>query len=479
MYGPRNETDQAPIQALRRTLRLRDLVAFNVSAVISVQWWSTAAQFGPASLGLWFVAMLCFFIPSGLAVMELSSRYPSEGGLYQWTRHAFGEGHGFLVGWLYIIANFSLLPSLLLFVAGTAIFIGGNHWLWLRDDPLYQGALALALLWIVTGANILGLERAKWISNITALFVAMTLAILVGASWLSARHFGVATPMGYGMLVPTISDAGALTFFATMTLAFAGLDLGPLMGGEIVNPRRTIPAAMLIAGVIVAAVYVLGTAAILAAIPREQVSIITGLPEAVRSLGARLGVPALGPIAAAVMTIAVIGPLAASITAIARVPFVIGLDGYLPKALGRVHPRWGSPWVSLLVQASICSLILLAAISTSAIQEAYRALVDISVVLIFLQYVYMFLALPVFRTRFGTAQDLLLVPGGWWGIAIVAGLGTAMSVTSILLALIPPVDSTSRALFVGKVLGGAGGLIGFGLGIYWSRRRLAPSMNRP
>ena len=173
----------APIAGLHRALGLRDLVLMNVSAIFAIQWIATAARIGPASLLLWIVAMLAFFIPSGLCVMELASRHPGEGGLYVWVREAFGDVHGFAVGWCSSIGNLPYFPTVLLFASGVALQIGGWHSA--ADDVRYHAAFGIALLWIVIGANIVGLERAKWLTNVGAAATAVAIVILLAVTVLT------------------------------------------------------------------------------------------------------------------------------------------------------------------------------------------------------------------------------------------------------------------------------------------------------
>src|SRR5438552_9772049 len=93
-------------QQLPRVMRLRDVVLFNISAIVGLRWLTTAAsQFGLASLGLWLVAMVVFFLPSAIAVRELSDIDPGAGGIYRWVRRAFGPLHGFVAGWGYWVNN--------------------------------------------------------------------------------------------------------------------------------------------------------------------------------------------------------------------------------------------------------------------------------------------------------------------------------------------------------------------------------------
>src|ERR1022692_4443177 len=104
---------------LRRALGLRDLVLFNIAAVIGIRWLAAAAHTGPVSITLWLLAAGFFFIPSALAVATLSARFPDEGGIYVWTKQGFGDWHGFLCGWCYWLSNLFYLPNLLL--AGVAM----------------------------------------------------------------------------------------------------------------------------------------------------------------------------------------------------------------------------------------------------------------------------------------------------------------------------------------------------------------------
>src|SRR5262249_22677833 len=146
---------------LPRTLTLRDLVLLNVVAVLSIRWLATSAAAGPSSLVLWVCAALLFFVPQGLAVADLAARFPDEGGIYAWTKRAFGEGHGFLCGWCYWINNVLYYPSLLLsgaVIATYAFAAGGTG----RGDRwTYVLPATLVALWPATGVNMLGINTGR------------------------------------------------------------------------------------------------------------------------------------------------------------------------------------------------------------------------------------------------------------------------------------------------------------------------------
>lgn len=461
---------EATAASLPRVLGLRDVILLYAIAVVSLQWLSTAAQMGPSSLVLWLVALFVFFVPSGLAVMELSSRYDGEGGLYVWIKQAFGDIHGFVAGWSYVVSNLVFFPALLLFIAGTASYVSAGAWPGLKDSFAFNASLSLAALWVVIGANVIGLERAKWVPNGCALVMGFVLAILVGAAGVSASRFGSATAFA-GTLLPDVADPALVKSFSTMMFALVGLELAPLMGSEIRNPGRVIPRAIVAAGAMIAAFYLLGTAALLVALPKAKIEAIAGIPEAIAVISDRIGIPALGPSAALLMTIASAGVLAAWVTAGVRLPYVVGIDRHLPGALGRLHPRWRSPHVALILTGTVTTFLVLLALAGSTVGDAYQLLVDMTVAMTFIPLAYMFAALPMLRAqRIGDRPGLLRIPGGRIGIGIVSSFGLASTLLSIGCALVPPV-SGQVGMFYLKMLGGCAFFLALGLALYFARPR--------
>lgn len=463
--------NSATTSGLHRALGVTDLVFLNVAAILGLRWMSTAAQMGPSSLVLWILALVIFFIPSGLAVMELSSRDSGEGGIYLWSKAAFGEAHGFMAGWAYWVNNLFYFPGLLLFIAGAFLFLGGDEWLGLGDSAFYNASFSLALLWFVIGANVVGLKRGKWIQNIGALSTGTVFVVLaIGGVW-AWSQFGSATEFTVESLTPDLTNFSTLTFFATMTFAFAGLELGSVMGGEIKDPARSIPRAMVISGAIISAIYMLGTALLMVAVPEGEVDVISGIPQALAALGDRIALPGLAIAGGVLVSVASTGGLGAWVNGVARIPYVIGIDRYLPAALGRTHPKWGTPHVALITQGLVVTLLMLAAVSDSTIEEAYIMMLDMAIILYFLPFLYMFAALPVLRMKAaGRNEGVTLVPGGIAGAWLVGGLGFSATLLSIVLALIPPEDSASPGLFIVKVGGGCLLFMIVGLAFYLRNR---------
>jgi amino acid transporter len=456
---------------LHRVLGLRDIVLLNISAIVGLRWLSTAAQIGPSSLALWLLGLLVFFIPLGMSVLELSSRLPGEGGLYLWAKAAFGDAHGFIAGWTYWVSNLVFFPSMLLFGAGVFCHIAGDRWLHLASDPGFNTAYSLTALWCATLLNIFGLGRAKWLQNLggTATWVAAASVVLAGAfAW---YRFGPATTITAAKVVPDFGAFATYTTLTTMALAYSGLELGPIMGGEIRDPRKVMPRAILISTTAIALIYMAGTAALLVALPEGQVDIIGGIPQALAAVGDRLGIPAFGPLTAVLMVVANVGGLSAFVSGTARLPLVVGVDRYLPAPLARLHPQYGTPWIALLVQGTITSVILLASISGSTIHDAYVVLLDMTVILSLLPLLYIFASLPVLRRRAAGRNDgITLVAGGGLGCWVWATVGFATTAFAIITSMIPP-EGTRPALFIAKVIGGSALLVGAGLLFYFNGSR--------
>ncbi len=440
---------------LRRALGTFDLVLLNIVTIIGLRWLSTAAQIGPSSLVLWGLALLTFFIPSALAVLELSSRIPHEGGLYQWTTAALGDMHGFLAGWVFWLSNLVFFPSLLLFATGVFLHLGGQSWMRLADSPLYNGIATIALLWAATLLNMVGLARAKWLQNLGGMAtVAVAVLLLVGGA-VAWHGYGSATPFTAASLLPDFSALPTLSALSILILAYDGLELGPIMAEEIRNPARVIPRAVFLAGAVIAIAYVVGTMTLLVALPPSQINAITGIPEALQAIGVRAGMPFFGVLTAALLTLGSIGALGGWITGSARLPFVVGLGNYLPKRFAAIHPKFGTPHVALLAQAAATTVVLVAAISGSAIHEAYLLLIDMTVALVCVVWVYIFASLPLLRRRAaGRNAGVTLIPGGPVVCWLVSGLGMAATIFAGVVCLIPPPGSAHPDLFVLKGVGG-------------------------
>jgi amino acid transporter len=407
-------------------------VLFNIAAVIGIRWLAAAANTGPVSITLWFSAAVFFFIPSALAVAALSGKFPDEGGIYVWTKQGFGDWHGFLCGWCYWLSNLFYFPNLLL--AGVDM---AGYALGLTEDKIYVISTSLVILWISLLTNILGLGIAKWTNNAGAIANYLAGALIVVFGLIVWIRYGSATHMQ----LASHWDLSKVNFWSQIAFAFGGLELGAILGGEIRNPRRDIPRAAWISGACIAGFYIMGTLSLLVLIAPDRINIMTGLVQAGTEAGARLGSPWIGRALILLILLGVAGQLGAWTGGCARIPFVIGLDRYLPPSFARLHPRWGTPHISILAQGVACTVFVIALQAGENLRTGYQLLVDMTVLTYFIPFAYLFAA----SWKFGRK----------WS----AALGMFVTVLSMIVSLIPPSDVRSAGLFEFKLIAGCAVLI--------------------
>jgi glutamate:GABA antiporter len=454
----------AAIAALKRGIRFRDLVLLYVVVVLSVRWTATAATAGPSILIVWVAALLCFFIPLAASVMELSSRYPEEGGIYIWTREAFGDFSGFICAWTYWMSNLPFFAAVLYFGAASALFAFGPHAQSLNGNPLYYMAFAIFWLTVITLLNIWGVDVGKWLNNIGALGSLLPLTVLILLAAVSWWRFGPAIQITRASLVPHWSLDNAV-FWSSVFFAFSAIEAASAMGDEIHNPRRTIPWALLVAGCILAIGYIGGTFALLITLPSQAVGGPDGFVNGIHALAGRLGMGWLLAPMALLVALNSVGGAAGNLSSTARLPFVVGVDRYLPRAFGAIHPRYRTPWVAIAVYGAAGMIVALLGQAGTTVRGAYDVLVSMSVISLFLPYLFLFSA--VIRLQGSpAAPGVRRVPGGKPVAIVLASIGLISTAATIILSVIPGADETNRPLAIAKVVGGTAVLVGLGVGVF-------------
>ncbi len=270
---------------LRKELGLRDVVLFNIAAIVSTRWIGVAAHVGPGTLVLWLLAAAFFLVPSAFVAANLSRRFPKEGGLYIWTREAFGEWHGFACAWFYYVNNLFWIPGVLVSMVGMIMYAFSPGMGKFAENPHYVMPCAFVLLAGIIAANYVGLRIAKWVDNLGG-SAAYLISIILVASALGALFArGSATTFH---LLPTL-NGDKLNFLSQLAFGMTGLELSPILSGEIRNPRRTIFRATWISAGLVVVFYIIATSAILILLPPDRVSPVIGLAEASQQAARTLG----------------------------------------------------------------------------------------------------------------------------------------------------------------------------------------------
>ncbi|MGH9713192.1 MAG: APC family permease [Candidatus Acidiferrales bacterium] len=457
---------------LPRVMGVWDVLLFNIATVLGPRWIASAAHNGTSSVVLWVLAAVFFFVPTGLVIAELSTRYPEEGGLYSWSKDAFGEFHGFVAGWNYWVYTLFYFPALLFASASMAAYIGGIGYAPLAQNRTFLLIGSFVLLFVAVFMNIIGLRIGKWLQNVggVSTFLPLTLLVVV-AAWIWHRQ-GSVTQFTWSNIWPHW-DWNTVNFWPQIAFAFAGLELVSCMAEEVREPRKTFPRAILGSGIVIAVLYISGTVAVLSLMNSVVVDPKSGVFQALTIASATLKVSALGMIAAMLVTVGNAGGVGSTVAGIARVPFVVGLDRYLPPAFGKIHPRWKTPYVSILVQAIISGMILLLSQINETTVSAYQILVDGTNILYFIPFMYMYAAAIklAYRPDRNASPGAVLIPGGVLGVWIAGGLGFVVSLAGILLSLVPPGETVNKLQFEVKLVGATGFAILLGIGLYFRGAR--------
>ncbi|HEV7966743.1 MAG TPA: APC family permease [Candidatus Acidoferrales bacterium] len=457
---------------LRRVMGFWDVLLFCIATVLGPRWIAAAARNGQSSISLWILAALLFFVPTAYVVVELSTRFPEEGGLYVWTKMAFGDFHGFVAGWTYWIYTVFYFPGLLLASAAMSAYVGGAGAAWMAQSRTFLLAGSFVMLVVAVWLNIVGLHIGKWLQNAGGVGTYLPLMMIVGmALFLWSRH-GSAALFTWRAMLPHW-DWDTVNFWPQLAFAFAGLELVSAMSEEVKDPQRTFPRAIFASGALIALMYIAGTVAVLIMLPREIVDPKSGVFQAITEGSTVLRMAVVGVIAALLVTVGNAGGVGSTVAGVARIPFIVGIDRYLPAAFGKIHPRWKTPYISILVQAGISGVILLVAQINENTRGAYQILVDAATILYFIPFIYMYAAVIKLYARPDRRENrsAVVIPGGIVGVCIAGGLGLLVVGVGIVLSFIPPGDTSSKILFETKLVAGTVLSVLLGLILYYRGAR--------
>ncbi len=439
---------------LKRELGLRDLTLFAIACIVGPRWIAVAASAGPGSVILWIGAAVLFAAPLGVAVAALIHKYPDAGGLYAWTRHDFGPWHGFLCFWLYWFSIALTLPNSAMFAMSMSAYTLGPKYAFLADNQMYVVLSTFASIWIALGTNIVGLKIGKWTENLGGITAWMLGFLLVGAGAAVWMRRGSATPMNTTLHFAPSWSWDTLGFFGAMAFGLSGMEAIGLMAAEIRQPRRTVVPATWIGTVFTTGFYVAGTLALLVLIAPASVSELHGLADGSNVAASLLGLPWLTPLIALIVLVNSIGGWGGLGSAVSRMPYAAGVDHLLPPAFARLHPKWATPYLSILVFGAVASVLLFAVQLGDSLRAAYQALLSLMVLSGFIPYLYLFASAWKAGCR----------------VAAVSGIG--MTLLTIVSSAVPTGEVGSFWLFEGKLAAGTALMIGSAWLVYRRRRHV-------
>src|SRR5579872_7092050 len=453
---------------LKRVLGRGDLVLLFVVAVFNLNVVPSIAANGGVTVWLWIIALLLFFWPQGIAVIELAHRYPGEGGVYLWAKEVFGDFHGFLSGWCYWTNNMLYVPTVMLYFVGVSVFAMGPGHAALADNKTFAMVASIALLAFLTVLNIIGLSVGKWLNNLGGIGTFVAAAVLIGLGITVWSRFG--TPVTAADFRIPADPKFVLNSFGVICFGLVGLELASVMGDEIRDPQKTLPGAVAWGGVISGALYIAATLTLLIAMSKNDINVLQGIVQAVSHMASRVGVAWIVAPFALMLSISIEGIGSAWLAGSARIPFVAGLDSYLPSWLGRVHPRYRTPYAALIVHAAVSAVLVVLNFSSSGVQETFQKLLSLAVVLQLVPFLYVFGALLKIAANRGAKTYYSR------GTLVAAGLSGLLTTTlGIVMVFFPAQQITSLWSYEIWMFGGTLffiGLAAFFFYVYGRRKAL-------
>ena len=411
---------------LKRVLGRWDLVLLFVVAVFNLNVVPSIAANGGVTIWLWIISLLLFFWPQGIAVIELAHRYPGEGGVYLWAKEVFGDFHGFLSGWCYWTNNMLYVPTVMLYFVGVSVFVLGPSHAGLADSKAFALITSTALLGLLTILNIVGLGVGKWLNNLGGIGTGIAAATLIG--------LGVVVCMRHGISV-TAADFSipanprfVLNSFGVICFGLVGLELASVMGDEIRDPQKTLPGAVAWGGVISGLLYITVTLILLIAIAKNDINVLQGIVQAVSHMAFKVGIGWIVAPFALMLSLSIAGIGSAWMGGCARIPFVAGLDKYMPSWMGSLHPRYATPHAALIVQFVVSLVLCVISFAASGgVQEAFQTMLSLAVVLQLVPFVYVFAALLKFAAKYSEreahySQGMLVFAGGSGLLTTILGI---------------------------------------------------------
>jgi glutamate:GABA antiporter len=435
-----------------KILSVFTLVMINVIAVDSLRTVPISAKLGLPLVSYYLFAAIAFFIPVALVAAELATAYPRNGGLYIWIKEAFGQRTGFASIWLQCIYNLIWFPTILLFIASTCAYLIDPK---LADNQNFLTATIISLFWVFTGLNCFGLRIASLISTIGAILgtlLPMVGIIMMAAFWLIQGH----APVNdfHGSILPDLSNMKPLSMFVIVLFGLVGIEMSAVHAGDVQNPQKDYPKAILYSAIMIMATLILSALAILIVVPLPKLSLVTGLVHAYDLFFKAYHLEWMTSIIAGLIVMGSLSSVSTWMLGPLKGLVIAAHQSDMPHALYQLN-RYQAPYRMLLIQAIVFSVISLAFIYIPSINAAYWWLSDISAQLALVIYMIMFAAFIKLRFRQGNRLRVYKVPGGTIGMWLIAGTGFICSFFGFLIGFISPsqIPSAAKGLSIEMMIG--------------------------
>ncbi len=402
-------------KGFKKVLRSLDMTLFTVCAILVIDTLAPSAAIGPSSISWWLITLVLFFIPYGLITAELGTTYPEQGGLYIWVKNAFGEKWAARTTWLYWINVALWMPSVYI------LFAGMFAQLFFPEMSLWtQILIGVIMTWITVGIGSIKMDIGKWIPNIGAILKALIMVVIGVGAFIFAAKNGVANDLSLSKLLPSW-DAG-LAFLPVIVYNFMGFELMSGASGEMKNPGKDIPRAIIISGILIAVFYILGTVGILMALPLEDLGLVSGIVDTLQIL---LGGTTIGNALVIILGVGALYTFMANMVTWTmganRTAAEAAKENELPAIFGREHPVHKTPVGAFIITGLVSTAVIVAyGFMAGSAEDLFWTLFAFSSMVFLIPYLILFPAFLRLRKTDADVERPYRVPGGKVGAVIMA-----------------------------------------------------------
>lgn len=434
----------------KKVLSVFGLVMINVIAVDSIRTLPMSAEYGFSLVFYYLLAGVLFFLPTALMSAELATGWPAAGGVYVWTKEAFGKKWAFFTIWTQWFYNISWYPTILSLIAATLAYCIDPN---LVNNKLYMLMVITVFFWGATFLNLQGMRMSSLLSNFSAIggtIIPMMLIIILGIIWVvSGRplqiHFSIHT------FLPDLSNIQNLVLLTGVLYGLVGMEMSAVHSQEVKNPQKDYPKALLYSTSIILGSLIFASLAIAIVIPAKQLNLISGMLEAFEYFFAAFHLKWLMPVIALMIIVGAVGGVSAWLLGPAKGLLIAAEDGSLPAIFKKTN-KHNTPVTILFLQGILFSLLCLLFLWMPSVNSSFWLLSDITAVLSLLVYVMMFSAGIYLRYRYPHVRRAFTIPCGKLGVWVVGGVGIISSVFTILIGFIPPSQIPIGNVFVYEFL---------------------------
>jgi glutamate:GABA antiporter len=413
------------------------LAMINVALVMSLRGLPMMAKEGLSMIFYILFASVLFLVPVSLVSAELASGWPKSGGVYRWVKEAFGSKCGFIAIWLQWVQNTIWFPTVLAFAAGSLAYLFLDPAI--ANNKLYNLIVILAIYWGATFATFSGLKISSWITTagvIGGTIIPGILIIILGIVWICMGN-----PLEFMQVqhnfFPNFANFDQIAFLGGIVLLFAGMEVGAVHIREMKNPKADYPKAVFFSMFLIFAIFLLGSLAIAAVIPHQDISLTYGIMQGFKDLLHEFRMDWLLPFLGFLIAFGAIGGVTAWIGGPSKALLATAKDGDLPPFLAFTNKN-GMQTHILWVQGIIVTILSLVFVLMPNVNSAFFLLTALTAILYLVMYILLYAAAIRLKYKEPNVKRSYQVPGGKIGMWIVAGIGLIAVIFAIIVSFFPP-----------------------------------------